>query len=136
MGTLRDRTFAKILLILARNQLRSACVRYMYIYICIDDVQTQPFHPGHLFPSSLPRACWTNHSSIPCIIIPLARKRSCSCWSTVCHDGPNLGPRRGGGDCLTTPTTCPGEEEHVLQLRGSCNRNDDTGDGTGLFPRC
>lgn len=29
----------------------------------------------------------------------------------------NLGDRRGGGDCLTTPTTCPGEEEHVLQLR-------------------
>ena len=37
------------------------------------------------------------------------------CWSAVPRS--NLGDRRGGGDCLTTPTTCPGEEEHVLQLR-------------------
>lgn len=40
-----DRIFAKILLIL----------RYVYIYI-MEDVQPPPFHPGHLFPSSLPRA--------------------------------------------------------------------------------
>ena len=42
-------------------------------------------------------------------------KISAPCWSAVPRS--NLGDRRGGGDCLTTPTTCPGEEEHVLQLR-------------------
>lgn len=70
---------------------------------------------------------------------PLCRKRSRSCWSTVPRS--NHGLRRGGGDCLTTPTTCPGEEEHVLQLRGSCNRKDGTRthtrrDRLPLFRRC
>ena len=69
-----DRIFAKILLILACNPVR-------YTYVCMY-ISSKMFNLFILLsPSPLPRAGPT----LPSPYSSLGRKRSCSCWSTVCH---------------------------------------------------
>lgn len=71
-----DRIFAKILLILACNPVP------IYVHIYIYNISSTMFNLFILLsPSPLPRAGPTPPSPYS----SLGRKRSCSCWSTVCH---------------------------------------------------